>query len=202
PHQGLLPGSYKATFKVGGVERTVLDSGNGSLSGTGGSGQINYADGKVSMELSATPDAGSGIVHTYQQGSVTDSPLAVTSDSTGMCIGTLPGAPLKAGSVRLSWITKRRQAAPTLGADMGTGALPIFESEITVDNSVTDDAAGGWAGRAGTINYETGEFSLKVAGNYVFKEYTYYTDTVDNFGMKKLRLVATDTTLLEGFGGT
>ncbi|MDU0740940.1 hypothetical protein Q8W99_29865, partial [Pseudomonas aeruginosa] len=57
-------------------------------------------------------------------------------------------------------------------------------------------------GRAGTINYETGEFSLKVAGNYVFKEYTYYTDTVDNFGMKKLRLVATDTTLLEGFGGT
>ncbi|MDF5937506.1 hypothetical protein P4234_00165 [Pseudomonas aeruginosa] len=43
------------------------------------------------MELSATPDAGSGIVHTYQQGSVTDSPLAVTSDSTGMCIGTLPG---------------------------------------------------------------------------------------------------------------
>ncbi|WP_422768536.1 hypothetical protein [Pseudomonas aeruginosa] len=68
PHQGLLPGSYKATFKVGGVERTVLDSGNGSLSGTGGSGQINYADGKVSMELSATPDAGSGIVHTYQQG--------------------------------------------------------------------------------------------------------------------------------------
>ncbi|MFU2467248.1 hypothetical protein ACM7PH_30785, partial [Pseudomonas aeruginosa] len=95
PHQGLLPGSYKATFKVGGVERTVLDSGNGSLSGTGGSGQINYADGKVSMELSATPDAGSGIVHTYQQGSVTDSPLAVTSDSTGMCIGTLPGAPLK-----------------------------------------------------------------------------------------------------------
>ncbi|MDF5938672.1 hypothetical protein P4234_12860 [Pseudomonas aeruginosa] len=202
PHQGLLPGSYKATFKVGGVERTVLDSGNGSLSGTGGSGQINYADGKVSMELSATPDAGSGIVHTYQQGSVTDSPLAVTSDSTGMCIGTLPGAPLRAGSVRLSWITKRRQAAPTLGADMGTGALPIFESEITVDNSVTDDAAGGWAGRAGTINYETGEFSLKVAGNYVFKEYTYYTDTVDNFGMKKLRLVATDTTLLEGFGGT
>ncbi|HBO4377789.1 TPA: hypothetical protein ACU6GO_001061 [Pseudomonas aeruginosa] len=202
PHQGLLPGSYKATFKVGGVERTVLDSGNGSLSGTGGSGQINYADGKVSMELSATPDAGSGIVHIYEQGSVTDSPLAVTSDSTGMCIGTLPGAPLKAGSVRLSWITKRRQAAPTLGADMGTGALPIFESEITVDNSVTDDAAGGWAGRAGTINYETGEFSLKVAGNYVFKEYTYYTDTVDNFGMKKLRLVATDTTLLEGFGGT
>ncbi|MFL3958749.1 hypothetical protein, partial [Pseudomonas aeruginosa] len=83
-----------------------------------------------------------------------------------------------------------------------TGALPIFESEITVDNSGTDDAAGGWAGRAGTINYETGEFSLKVAGNYVFKEYTYYTDTVDNFGMKRLRLVATDTTLLEGFGGT
>ncbi len=84
---------------------------------------------------------------------------------------------------------------------MGTGALPIFESEITVDNPVIDDAAGGWAGRRDD-QLRDRESSLKVAGNYVSKEYTYYTDTVDNFGMKKLRLVATDTTLLEGFGGT
>ncbi|WP_446942193.1 hypothetical protein [Pseudomonas aeruginosa] len=211
---GCAPGSLSLSAG-GGVFADDRKGGLRYISGSNwiASGTVDYESGAIEMAASGSgwsgtasatyqPDAGSGIVHTYQQGSVTDSPLAVTSDSTGMCIGTLPGAPLKAGSVRLSWITKRRQAAPTLGADMGTGALPIFESEITVDNSVTDDAAGGWAGRAGTINYETGEFSLKVAGNYVFKEYTYYTDTVDNFGMKKLRLVATDTTLLEGFGGT
>ncbi|MDF5999605.1 hypothetical protein P4050_14515 [Pseudomonas aeruginosa] len=115
-------------------------------------------------------------MHTYEQGSVTDSPLAVTSDSTGMCIGTLPGAPLKAGSVRLSWITKRRQAAPTLGADMAPGAadLRIGDHRGQLGDRRRRRRL---AGRAGTINYETGEFSL-VAGNYVFEEYTYYTDTV------------------------
>ncbi len=100
PHQGLLPGSYSATFKVGGVTKTITDNGHGVLSGTGGSGVINYAAGTVSMELTATPDAGSGITHAYQQGSVTDSPLTVTSDGSGMCAGTIPGAPLKPGSSR------------------------------------------------------------------------------------------------------
>lgn len=202
PHQGLLPGSYSATFKVGGTNKTITDNGHGVLSGTGGSGVINYAAGTVSMELTATPDAGSGITHTYQQGSFTDSPLTVSADGSGMCSGTIPGAPLKPGSVQIGWSNRQRQSVPALGASNSTGSLPVYESEITVDYSVTDDGSGNWIGRTGSINYSTGAFTLKVANTYTFKEYTYVTETVDNFGKQKLRLVSTNTQIMESFGGT
>lgn len=205
PHQGLLPGSYSATFKVGGVNKTITDAGNGTLNGTGGSGVINYAAGTVSMELSATPDAGSGITHAYRQGSVTDSPLAVTSDSGGMCTGTIPGAPLKPGSLQISWVTKQRQPVPAISKSVvdGGNSLPVYESEVLVDNAVTDNGSGNWIGRNGSINYATGEFSLQVARNYVFKEYTYATKKGENSWVAdKLVLVSTNTNLLEAFGGT
>lgn len=203
PHQGLLPGSYSATYKVAGVTKTLTDSGNGTLSGTGGSGVINYAAGTVSMELLATPDAGSGITHNYQQGSFTDTPLSVTSDGSGVASGTIPGAPLKPGSVQVGWTTKRRQAAPAISAkavDAGN-TLPVYESEITVDNHVTDNGSGGWVGYTGSINYTTGAFSLKVAGSYVYKEYVYSTK---KNGLKpdSIVLVSTNTNLIETFGGT
>lgn len=202
PHQGLLPGSYSATFKVGGATRSITDNSHGVLSGAGGSGVINYAAGTVSMELSATPDAGSSITHAYQQGSVTDTPMTVTSDGSGMCSGIIPGFPLKPGSVQIAWTTRQRQAVPAPGATYETGELPVYESEISVDRSVTDDGAGAWQGVSGSINYSTGAFSLKVAGNYTFREYTYLTETSGAFGKKKLRLVKTNTQLMERFGGT
>lgn len=202
PHQGLLPGSYSATFKVGGVTKTITDNGHGVLSGTGGNGVINYAAGTVSMELTVTPDAGSGITHAYQQGSVTETPLTVTSDGSGMCAGTIPGFPLKPGSVQIAWTTRQRQAVPALGASTATGSLPVYESEISVDHAVMDDGNGGWVGATGSINYSTGAFTLKVAGTYTYIEYTYVTEPDGLFGKQKLRLIKTSTQLMESFGGT
>ncbi|WP_416311172.1 hypothetical protein [Pseudomonas sp. W03] len=205
PHQGLLPGSYSATFKVGGVTKTITDNGNGTLSGSGGNGVINYAAGKVSLELSATPDAGSGITHTYQQGSFTDTPLAVTSDSSGMCSGTIPGAPLKPGSVQINWVTRQRAPVPALskGVIDGGNTLPVYESEVLVENSVTDNGSGAWIGRIGNLNYQTGAFSLQVARTYTFKEYTYATKKSESqFRPDELILVATNTSVMESFGGT
>lgn len=201
PHQGLLPGSYTATYKVAGVTKTLTDSGNGTLSGNGGSGVINYAAGTVSMELLATPDAGSGITHSYEQGSFTDTPLSVTSDGSGIASGTIPGAPLKPGSVQVGWVTRRRQAVPAMGNHLQNN-LPVYESQITVDNRCTDNGAGGWIGYTGSINYTTGAFSLKVASSYTFKEYVYATKILDSFGKTKPVLIATDITLIETFGGT
>jgi len=203
PHQGLLPGSYSASFKVGGVAKTITDNSHGVLSGTGGSGVINYAAGTVSMELISTPDAGGGITHSYQQGSFTDTPLAVTSDGSGICSGVIPGFPLKPGSVQIGWTTRQRQAVPALGASLATGELPVYESEISVDHIVTDDGSGAWQGVTGTINYSTGAFTLKVAATYTFKEYTYVTKAgANNFQPSKLKLVSTNTQLMERFGGT
>lgn len=204
PHQGLLPGSYSATFKVGGVTKTITDSGTGTLSGTGGSGVINYAAGTVSMELTATPDAGTAITHAYQQGAFTDSPLSVTSDSGGMCSGTIPGAPLKPGSVQISWITTQRQSVPAIdkGVTNSGNTLPVYESSVQVNNAVTDNGSGGWSGgRTGSINYTTGAFSLQVATLYTFKEYTYATKK-NGFKPDTLQLVTTNTSLRESFGGT
>ncbi|SDH49623.1 hypothetical protein [Pseudomonas panipatensis] len=203
PHQGLLPGSYSATFKVGGVTKTITDAGNGTLSGSGGSGVINYAAGTVSMELVATPDAGTGITHAYQQGSFTDTPLAVTSDSSGVCSGTIPGAPLKPGSVQIGWVTKQRQAVPAIdkGVTSSGNTLPVYESEVLVNNTITDNGSGGWIGRTGSINYQTGAFSLQAAQLYTLKEYTYATKK-NGFKPDTLQLVTTNTSLMESFGGT
>jgi len=204
PHQGLLPGSYTASFKVGGVTKTVVDAGNGTLSGSGGSGVINYAAGTVSMELTATPDAGTAITHTYQQGAFTDTPLAVTSDSTGMTTFTIPGAPLKPGSVQISWITKQRQAVPAIdhGVLESGNSLPVYESEVLVNNAVSDNTAGGWGGgRAGSINYSTGACSLQVARTYTYKEFTYATEK-HGFNPDTIELVSTDRSEMENFGGT
>ncbi|MNZ21600.1 hypothetical protein D3C78_386760 [compost metagenome] len=201
-HDGVLPGSLTVTVKVGGANKTLVDQGNGTLSGAGGAGVIDYPGGELAMVLAVTPDAGSAITYSYQQGSITDAPLAVTSDGSGMCSGTIPGAPLKPGSVQISWTTRQRQPAPALGANLSTGALPVYESEISVDNRVTDDGSGNWIGRTGSINYTTGDFTLKVASTYNFKEYVYVTETVDSFGKQKLKLVSTNSSLLEGFGGT
>jgi len=204
PHQGILPGSYSATFKVGGVTKTITDAGNGTLSGSGGSGVINYAAGTVSMELTATPDAGTAITHAYQQGSVTDTPLAVTSDSSGMATFTIPGAPLKPGSVQVSWLTRRRQAVPAIDKSVteSGSTLPVYESEIQVSNAVTDNGSGSWGGGlAGSINYSTGAASLQVARQYVYVQYTYATEK-NGFRPDTLELVKTNTNLLESFGGT
>ncbi|PJI50805.1 MAG: hypothetical protein CTR55_00465 [Pseudomonas sp.] len=204
PHQGLLPGSYSATFKVGGVTKTITDNGTGGLSGTGGSGVINYAAGTVSMELTATPDAGSAITHSYQQGTFTDSPLAVTSDSSGMCTFTIPGAPLKPGSVQVSWITRQRAAVPAIdkGVTNSGNTLPVYESEVQLNISVTDNGANGFTGgRTGTINYATGACTLQVATLYAFKEFTYATQK-NGFKPDTLELVTTITNLRESFGGT
>ncbi|MDN6872948.1 hypothetical protein QO209_10870 [Pseudomonas citronellolis] len=204
PHQGLLPGSYVATFKVGGVTKSITDAGNGTLSGSGGSGVINYAAGTVSMELTATPDAGTAITHTYQQGSFTDTPLAVTSDGTGMTTFTIPGAPLKPGSVQISWITKQRQAVPAIdkGVTESGNSLPVYESEVLVNNAVSDNTAGGWGdGRSGSINYSTGACSLQVARTYSYKEFTYATQK-NGFNPDTIELVTTTRSEMESFGGT
>ncbi|MDF3935465.1 hypothetical protein [Pseudomonas citronellolis] len=204
PHQGILPGSYSASFKVGGVTKTITDAGNGTLSGTGGAGVINYAAGTVSMELTATPDAGTAITHSYQQGSVTDTPLAVTSDASGMSTFTIPGAPLKPGSVQISWITRQRQAVPAIdkGVTDSGNSLPVYESEVLVSNTVTDNGSGGWSdGRAGSINYSTGACSMLVAKQYVYVQYTYATQK-NGFKPDTLELVKTNSNLLEAFGGT
>lgn len=200
PHDGVLPGSLVVTYTSGNIARTLTDQGNGTLSGAGGSGVIFYPSGELVMELAMTPDAGTTIQYSYEQGEVSDVVLVMSADGAGLVSGTIAGAPLKPGSVRMGWNVTRRQAVPA--AMVGRGAAPVYESQITLARETVDNGSGGWVGFSGSINYTTGAFSLKVKGDYPFKEYSYQTKSAGQWEGTKLELVATTVTQAEGFGGS
>lgn len=204
PHDGIRPGSLTISFKVGGVTKTLTDNGAGVLSGSGGSGTLVCASGLVQFIPTTTPDPG-GITYTYEQGDVVNTPLAASSDSGGMSIFTIPGAPLKPGSIQINWQTKQRQSAPALNskATQAGNSLPVYETDLTVSNSVSDNGSGGWVGRAGQINYTTGQCTLQVAQAYVFKEYVYSTKkSHGTWGVDEVILITVNTNRQESFPGT
>lgn len=205
PHTGIMPGSVAISYTAG-TARTLADDGHGNLSGTGGTGSISYASGEGVLLLAATPSA--GISYSYEQGSVTDTPLSVASDGSGMTSFTIPGAPFKPGSVRIDWLTTQRQAAPAINWDVieSGNALPVYDGQRDVARSASDNGTGGWQGGiSGTINYTTGACTLQVARLYNYTEYTYSNRSKRNTDSGRATepvLVTTTVELREQFGGT
>ncbi|MDP2444157.1 hypothetical protein [Pseudomonas sp.] len=204
PHGGVMPGSVEVNYTAG-TARVLTDDGNGNLSGTGGTGSISYATGEGVLLLSATPTA--GISYSYEQGDVTDGPLSVTSDSSGMATFTVPGAPLKPGSVQVDWMTTQRQAAPAINWDVieSGNSLPVYEGQRDIARGASDNGSGGWqGGLVGSINYTTGECTLQVARLYDYTEYTYSNRSKPTLNGRTTEpvLVTTNIQLREQFGGT
>jgi hypothetical protein len=168
PHDGILPGSVTATYLVGGVTKTITDNSAGGLTGQA-SGTIVYATGELGMELASTPDAGSSIGYSYQQGEASAGSQVLTPapDGAGTVTGTIAGAPLQPGSVQASWSVIRKRSIPSVAQQAS------HEENQILAVSARDDGTGGWVGYSGTINYTTGEFTLRVRGDYTFIEYTY-----------------------------
>ncbi|WP_043309564.1 hypothetical protein [Pseudomonas sp. ML96] len=205
PHQGVLPGSVAISYATGSTTKNLTDDGFGNLSGTGGTGTVLYATGEILMVLATTPSA--GISYSYQVGSVTNSPITTGTDGSGNASFTIPGAPLKPGSVRVNWITTRRQAAPAVNWEVigSGGTLPVYDSTVDVENVVADNGNGGWRdGRAGSINYTTGACTLQLARLYDYKEYTYSNISKQTVSGKVTEPVLVNTTvqIREQFGGT
>lgn len=204
PYGGVMPGSVAVSYTAG-VLRELTDDGNGNLSGTGGTGSISYASGEGVLLLEATPSA--GISYSYEQGEVTDTPLSVTSDGNGVASFTIPGAPLKPGSVRVNWMATQRQAAPAINWDVidAGNALPVFDGLRDVARSASDNGSGGWQGGVtGSINYATGACTLQVARLYSYTEYTYSNRSKNTLNGKTTEpvLVTTNINLREQFGGS
>ncbi len=201
----MLPGSFSATF-IAGTVREITDDGQGNLSGTGGTGTIAYASGEVVMVLSATPSG--GIAYSWDRGAVDSGALAVSSDGSGMATFTIPGAPFKPGSVRVDWMTTRRQAAPAVNWSVieAGNVLPVYDGYRDIANVANDNGNGGWqGGRAGTINYTTGQVTLQVAALYDYVEYTYSNRSKGlNIAPRATEpvLVTTNVQMRESFGGT
>lgn len=178
PHVGILPGSLSATYLVSGATRTITDNGAGGLTGQA-TGNINYAEGSLDMELTATPDAGTAITYSYQQGaaSVGNQVLTPSPDSAGTVNGTIAGAPLRPGSVQASWSVIRKNPIPSVQQQV------TYEENQILERIARDNGAGGWVDQSGaplsgTIDYQTGVFTLRVRGSYTFNEYTYVREPV------------------------
>lgn len=167
PHDGVLPGSLTVTYRSGGINRTLTDQGNGTLTGNGG-GTVIYATGELSMEFSLTPDSGSAISYSYEQGTVATTTLPGSPDAGGMLSGTIPDAPLKPGSVQASWQVTRQAPAPGVGGS--------YSDDTVLARSASDNGSGGWVGYAGTINYQTGAYMLKAESTYSYTTRTYRSD--------------------------
>ncbi len=175
-HAGIRPGSVTISVLLMNAWKTLSDDGHGVLSGDAGRGAIRYASGQVELTLASTPDANSRIKIEYEQGTPVDTAFAPLPDAAGVVIGTLPGAPLKPGSIRLAWQCMRQQRTRPLNDD-----LLSYTGTTAVGHEVVDDGNGGWADGVGSINYATGAFSLQVEGDYDYPEYfiAYKKDELD-----------------------
>lgn len=98
----VVPGSLTASYPVGGVSRNATDaSANGSISGTGVTGTIDYATGVVVLEFTALPDAGASVANAYTWRDGIDLMSGTTATISGSQF-TVPGtAPFRNGGTML-----------------------------------------------------------------------------------------------------
>lgn len=130
PHQGIKPGSVAITWLSGGIIKTVTDNGSGALSGTGGTGEIDYATGKIYSRPTAMIDAGGEFQTAYEYTSTrTENFAGVAPDSGGFATLTLAEVPA-GNSITARWITTR-----TVTASSGTSEI-VSSSGVTAPQVV------------------------------------------------------------------
>jgi hypothetical protein len=71
------PGTVSVDFRALGKWYRIIDNGNGSLSGQGGNGTVNYSTGSIAITLLAMPDFGSTIIYSWGSPIYTSLPYAL-----------------------------------------------------------------------------------------------------------------------------
>jgi hypothetical protein len=169
---GIAPGSFSADYLSGGSPVTVEDDGNGAIVPAGGGaalGGIVYATGEVEFTPSPWPDPATTLNYSYDldTGEQQVFTPSVSGDALAQVTFTLPNAPLRPGSVTLTW-------------EASTDYFTIWFAEFVgqkprlVQKTITarDNGAGGFAGFAGSsINYTTGEVSLSTVQTLIDQQY-------------------------------
>lgn len=200
---GINPDGVIVKTVHGGVTKTMVSNSVGEFTSDVADGFVNGGAGTVTLLFTSTPDAGSDINIEYESGSQLDDSLTLGADPTGMTTGIIPGAPLKPGSVWVRWTAKRKSKVPVfnrtgsvVGGDQ-SATLEEYETESSVDHSARDNGTGQWVGFAGSINYNTGAFSLRTEAEYAYNDY-YINFRRSN----KPELGYTTTNKREQFSGT
>ena len=169
---GIKPGSLTITYLASGETQTLTDQGNGLLDGEG-SGAIHYASGELSFVLDYLPDDGTEIDIQYEEGTAAGGQVAVTVDGQGVMSGTIAGAPLLPGSIQLQFLVERQSNVPNANG----GDLTTYNSVRTIQKTISDDVSGGWRASGqdsvtGSIDYQTGHFTILALESYEYQEFT------------------------------
>ncbi|WP_422135480.1 hypothetical protein [Endozoicomonas sp. ALD040] len=191
---GIKPGSVVITYLASEQTKTLTDQGNGLLTGDG-SGSVYYASGELGFVLNALPDQGTEIEIQYEEGAVAGGIVDVTVDGSGLVTGTIAGAPLLPGSVQVQFSVDRQSNVPQ-HASSRSSDYTTYQTTSQRFKSYGDDGNGNWRDIAGTIDYQTGNFTLQATENYSYPEYTLSRESY------KYRLSYTNTTKTEVFSGS
>lgn len=172
-HQGVNPSGVIVRSTHGGELKTMTSNTVGEFKSDVATGFVNGAAGIVTLLFTTPHDDGSDISIEYETGTLINETLSLGANAGGMTSGTIPGAPLKPGTVWIRWSTKRQ--SQILGNyETGSTTADTYESFSNFDHEVVDDGLGNWRGFTGSINYDTGAFLLKTEGQYNYSNFYVY----------------------------
>ena len=192
---GIKPGSLTVTYISSSQSRTLTDQANGLLTGDG-NGVIHYAPGELSFELDYLPDDDSEIQIAYEEGTSAGGQVAVTVDGQGVMSGTIPGAPLLPGSVQLQFLVEQKTNVPSSSNKLDN--WQTYTATENVAKSIFDDTAGGWRGVTGTIDYQTGAFTVLALQEYNYPDWQVEW-SIDN----RIHAISSNSVLLmQAFNGS
>lgn len=162
----VIPGSVTFNWTADSTVKTATDNGAGQITGDA-TGWISYASGIWSLTIDRTPDAGTDITIDFSHGTSIKSTDAMSEDANGDFTFTIPGAPLLPGSVELRWSVDRLSADSYRYPNGKRNGVAIRDNGLGGFGSDSAYATGS------TINYTTGQVTLKAALDYNFTRIEY-----------------------------
>ncbi len=161
-HEGIKPGTLELTWNVGGSPVVATDDGNGAIELAGSPiGYVVYGTGEVALQLATLPDSNSALDAAYSYSDNEADSFTPVPDGAGIGTIALPAAPVRPGSVALTWQVSVRPAAD---AELGAPAIALrMDVRDNGAGQLVAVSAGGAALSAtlGTINYTTGVISCQ-----------------------------------------
>jgi hypothetical protein len=152
------------SVSVTGPGLTLADDGDGLLTGTGGSGTIDYATGLAIITPTTLPSAGASYTLDFDTGTANTTPVIEDFDNPSMSGGVisleLAHNNLLPRTVRLEFFLKKQ--FPELGGERDVAQYQR-----------RDNGAGGFPAISASLNYETGELSFTPAHTASFPVRTY-----------------------------
>lgn len=150
----IKPGTLTLAYSIGGTGYSAADNAAGAVSGTAGSGTVDYAAGVIRLDPSTLPPPGTPVSLAYDSpDDLGDELIANPASHTLANAPVLPGSVTVTGLVQLSAGT-----VEVVLRDDGAGVLRVARGASVQAGGKS--SAVGVGGAAGSVNYSDGAISL------------------------------------------